>query len=94
LAKMKIAGRTVSVPGHPGLRKTVGVLLVVGGCFGFLPILGFWMIPLGFGVLSVDMPPVRRFYRRSTVRMGYALHGRFPRAARLFGYGAPRPGKH
>lgn len=38
----------------PWLRKTIGILLVVCGLFGFLPILGFWMIPLGLIVLSVD----------------------------------------
>ncbi|MDH3474825.1 MAG: hypothetical protein OEM59_14165 [Rhodospirillales bacterium] len=32
---------------------SVGILLVVGGIFGFLPILGFWMIPLGLLVIFV-----------------------------------------
>jgi hypothetical protein len=52
------------------LRRTAGVLLVVGGIFGMLPVLGFWMLPLGLGLLSVDSPWVRRFYRRFFVWWG------------------------
>ena len=48
----------------PGLRLLVGALLIVGGVFGFLPILGFWMIPLGFAVGSTDVPPARRAIER------------------------------
>jgi hypothetical protein len=48
----------------------LGVLLVLAGFLGFLPILGFWMIPLGLIVLSVDVPAVRRLRRRTEVRIG------------------------
>ncbi len=51
-------------------RVIVGCLLVVGGMLGFLPVLGFWMIPLGLVVLSVDFPVVRRWRRRVEVRLG------------------------
>jgi hypothetical protein len=34
---------------------------------GFLPILGFWMLPLGFLVLSHDLPFARRLRRRLAV---------------------------
>jgi len=44
----------------PGLHSVLGVLLVVGGVFGFLPILGFWMIPLGAAMIALDIPPLRR----------------------------------
>ena len=37
------------------------------GLFGFLPVLGFWMIPVGLLILSVDMPRVRRWRRRFAV---------------------------
>jgi hypothetical protein len=94
MSRITIAGRSFVLPGHPLLRKGLGVLLVIGGIFGFLPVLGFWMIPLGLAILSIDVPPVRRFYRRTTVRLGYLLHTRWPRLARHFGYGNPRPGKH
>jgi hypothetical protein len=42
------------------LRPPAGVLLIVGGALGFLPVLGFWMIPLGVGVLAVDFPAAKR----------------------------------
>lgn len=46
------------------LRKTVGALLVIGGLLGFLPVLGYWMLPLGLALLAVDWPFARRLYRR------------------------------
>ena len=46
------------------MRLFIGVALIFGGVLGFLPILGFWMIPLGLMILSVDYAPVRRFRRR------------------------------
>ena len=48
-------------------RIVLGGALVIGGIFGFLPILGFWMIPLGLVVLSVDIAWVRRRRRRLVV---------------------------
>ena len=51
-------------------RLVVGVFLVIGGILGFLPVVGFWMIPLGLIVLSVDFPFIRRRRRRLEVRLG------------------------
>jgi hypothetical protein len=51
-------------------RIALGVVLIAGGLLGFLPILGFWMIPLGFAVLSVDLPWMRRRRRRLVVWWG------------------------
>ena len=48
-------------------RIVVGSMLIVGGVLGFLPILGFWMLPLGFIVLSQDLAPARRLRRRLAV---------------------------
>ncbi len=48
-------------------RMTLGIILVIGGCLGFLPILGFWMVPLGLLVLSIDLAFVRRRRRRISV---------------------------
>jgi len=50
-------------------RILVGSLLIFGGLFGFLPILGFWMIPLGLVILSQDFAIVRRFRRRWAIRL-------------------------
>ena len=39
-----------------GLRSLCGFGLMVGGIFGFLPILGFWMFPLGVALVLLDIP--------------------------------------
>ncbi|MEQ8256018.1 MAG: hypothetical protein RH980_08185 [Roseovarius confluentis] len=49
----------------PGLRLVLGILLIIGGIFGFLPVLGFWMIPLGVTVAALDVTPL---WRRLTGR--------------------------
>ncbi len=48
----------------------LGTALVIMGIFGWLPILGFWMIPLGLLVLSVDFHYARRFRRHLEVWSG------------------------
>ncbi len=48
----------------PGTRAGGGVVFVVGGVFGFLPILGFWMIPVGFLMIATEFPPLRRPMQR------------------------------
>jgi hypothetical protein len=57
-------GRKFTLPKSRRLRICLGVLLVVGGILGFLPILGFWMVPLGLLVLSYEFAWVRRGRRR------------------------------
>lgn len=44
----------------PGMRSVIGILFMIGGVFGFLPILGFWMLPLGVAFVALDVPPARR----------------------------------
>lgn len=48
----------------PGLRTLLGVILIVGGIFGFLPVLGFWMVPLGILIISLDIAQLGRFLLR------------------------------
>jgi hypothetical protein len=38
------------------VRILVCVLLIAGGIFSFLPILGFWMLPLGLMIIAQDLP--------------------------------------
>ncbi|MWD26173.1 hypothetical protein E0K89_001620 [Aquicoccus sp. SCR17] len=45
----------------PGLRLVLGLLLICGGVLGFLPVLGFWMLPLGVLVASLDVVPLWRW---------------------------------
>lgn len=49
---------------HHWVRKIVGTVLVLFGLIGFMPVVGFWMIPLGLALLAVDFPIIRRFNRR------------------------------
>lgn len=42
------------------VRIPVASLFIVGGLFGFLPVVGFWMVPLGLLLLAVDLPFLRR----------------------------------
>ncbi|WP_157019246.1 hypothetical protein [Mesorhizobium xinjiangense] len=62
-----VFGRTFRLPRSRGLRVGLGVMLIVLGIFGFLPVLGFWMIPLGLLVLSYEFHLVRRMRRRGIV---------------------------
>jgi hypothetical protein len=41
------------------VRLPLAVLLIVGGVVSFLPVLGFWMLPLGLLLLAVDLPFLR-----------------------------------
>lgn len=70
MATVRLGSRKIQVPGSPVLRLVIGILLLIGGLLGFLPVLGFWMIPLGILVLSIDFHPIRRFRRRFEVRYG------------------------
>ena len=42
-----------------GVRSIVGILLMIAGVFGFLPIVGVWMIPLGLAFIGLDIPWTR-----------------------------------
>lgn len=45
----------------PVVRTLVGVTLVIAGVLGIvLPVLGFWMAPLGLVFIAIDVPPARR----------------------------------
>jgi len=52
------------LPGSSIERICIGVILILGG------FLGFWMVPLGLMVLSIDLPIVRRGRRRIEVWWG------------------------
>lgn len=60
-----------AIQGRPGmlLRLPLAFLLLVGGLLGFLPFLGFWMIPLGLLVLAIDLPALRPAVTTTMVRV-------------------------
>ena len=88
---LKFGKRRIALPGNRPLRIGLGLMLIGFGLLGFLPVLGFWMIPLGLLVLSVDLPSVRRFRRRMEVKWG---RSRARRAAAKEASGVPDHGKH
>jgi hypothetical protein len=68
--RIKLGNGHFHLPRSRIFRLIIGVALILGGLLGFLPILGFWMIPLGLLILSVDLPIVRRLRRRLEVWWG------------------------
>ena len=79
--RIEILGRSIRLPANRLARMGMGIAFMIGGVFSFLPILGLWMLPLGLVILSVDMPFVRRFRRRSEVRWGRYRRPKFVAAA-------------
>jgi hypothetical protein len=41
------------------VRIPLALVMIPGGLLGFLPILGFWMLPAGLLLLAVDIPAMR-----------------------------------
>jgi hypothetical protein len=50
-------------PERRWLRVPIGIALILGGTVGFLPVLGFWMIPLGLSLLALDFPAAAKANR-------------------------------
>ncbi|MGB3502439.1 MAG: hypothetical protein WBA44_12510 [Mesorhizobium sp.] len=51
--------------------------VLLGGLLGWLPVLGYWMVPVGLFILAYDSPRIRRFNRRA----GVWLRRKFRRGA-------------
>ena len=64
---ISLFGREFGMPRSRLSRIALGIGLIVGGVLGFLPVLGFWMIPLGLLVLSYEFALIRRRRRRLIV---------------------------
>lgn len=43
-----------------GVRSLVGILIMIGGVFWFLPIVGIWCLPLGLAFVALDIPWTRQ----------------------------------
>ena len=41
-------------------RIPLAILLIAGGVFSFLPVLGLWMLPLGLLLVAQDVPVLQR----------------------------------
>ena len=46
----------VRKPSSRWVRIPLGIVLILGGVFSFLPILGVWMLPLGLFLIALDLP--------------------------------------
>lgn len=54
-------------PSARWVRIPMGALLILGGVFSILPVLGLWMLPLGLLLLAQDIPFLRRPIRKALV---------------------------
>lgn len=50
------------------LRIPLALLFIIGGFGGFLPVLGFWMLPLGLVLLAVDVPAMQPAVSAALIR--------------------------
>ena len=57
-AGMQRATRWLRHPPRRWIRVPAGIALICGGILGFLPLLGFWMLPLGLVLLAEDFTPL------------------------------------
>ena len=59
-----------AIQGRPGMlfRLPVAIFLVICGILGFLPVLGFWMLPLGLLLLAIDLPALRPVVTMTIIR--------------------------
>jgi hypothetical protein len=42
------------------VRIPLAILLILGGIFSFLPVLGLWMLPLGLLLFAQDVPMLQK----------------------------------
>ena len=52
--------RWLRTPSSFWVRVLVAVLLILGGVFSFLPLLGLWMLPLGLLLIAQDVVILQR----------------------------------
>jgi hypothetical protein len=76
--------RWVRRPTSAWVRYPLALLLIAGGFVGFLPILGFWMVPLGLVLVAEDVP----FLQRPLARLIRWINDRWERRG---GSDAPAP---
>lgn len=60
--------RWLRKPASRWVRIPVAILFIGGGLLGFLPVLGFWMVPLGLLLLAQDLPFLRKPIRKTLAR--------------------------
>lgn len=53
------------VPSHWWFRVPAALLFILGGVFSVLPVLGLWMLPVGFALFAEDLPGLKAPLERS-----------------------------
>ena len=77
MPKVRIGRFAIELPRNRIVRVGLGSsLVVVGGLFGWLPILGYWMVPLGLLVLAADNATIRHWNRKVGLAVGSWWRGR------------------
>ncbi|MCB8882860.1 hypothetical protein ACELLULO517_21620 [Acidisoma cellulosilytica] len=64
-ARIRDATHWLLAPKARWARIPVGLLLILGGIFSFLPLLGIWMLPLGLILLAEDISFLRRLREKA-----------------------------
>jgi hypothetical protein len=52
--------RWLRMPSSFAIRLVIAMLLILGGIFSFLPVLGLWMLPLGLLLIAQDVSPLQK----------------------------------
>jgi hypothetical protein len=52
--------RWLRIPSSFAVRLAIAILLILGGIFSFLPVLGVWMLPLGLLLIAQDVPLLQK----------------------------------
>ena len=52
--------RWLRMPSSFVVRLVIAILLILGGIFSFLPVLGIWMLPLGLLLIAQDVPLLQK----------------------------------
>jgi hypothetical protein len=68
-ASLSRSMRWLREPSSRWIRIPAGLLLIAGGIFSILPLLGLWMLPLGLLLLAQDLSFLRRPTRRALLWM-------------------------
>ena len=68
--------RRIRSPAATMVRIPLAVVLIAAGFVGFLPILGFWMVPLGLALIAIDVPFLRGPLARVLAWMNVRLEAR------------------
>jgi hypothetical protein len=67
-------------PAARWFRIPMAIVFILAGFVGFLPVLGFWMIPLGLALIALDVPFLQRPMAKLTAYINSKLEPRPSRA--------------